>query len=143
LLSPPPDSHAIAVMLLTLCALVLIAQERIRLETSALLVLVGVTLSAKTSPSAVLMPFGLATVIGGTVTTIGTSTNLRVVSVARDLGVREFGMFNFALPMAYQTNLLVMHAGGYRFMDFVRVGVPLTVLMLAAYVVVIPRFFPF
>ncbi len=62
--------------------------------------LVGVTLGAKTSPSGVLMPFGLATVIGGTVTTIGTSTNLLVVSVARDLGVRPFGMFDFALPIA-------------------------------------------
>ncbi len=63
-------------------------------------ILVGVTLSAKASPSGVLMPFGLATVIGGTMTTIGTSTNLLVVSVARDMGVRNFGMFDFALPIA-------------------------------------------
>jgi di/tricarboxylate transporter len=63
-------------------------------------ILVGVTLSAKASPSGVLLPFGLATVIGGTVTTIGTSTNLLVVSVARDMGVRSFGMFDFALPIA-------------------------------------------
>jgi di/tricarboxylate transporter len=63
-------------------------------------ILVGVTLSAKASPSGVLMPFGLATVIGGTVTTIGTSTNLLVVSVARDMGVRPFGVFDFALPIA-------------------------------------------
>ncbi len=63
-------------------------------------ILVGVTLSAKSSPSGVLMPFGLATVIGGTMTTIGTSTNLLVVSVARDMGVRNFGMFDFALPIA-------------------------------------------
>jgi di/tricarboxylate transporter len=63
-------------------------------------ILVGVTLSAKSSPSGVLMPFGLATVIGGTATTIGTSTNLLVVSVARDMGVRDFGVFDFALPMA-------------------------------------------
>ncbi|HSG76266.1 MAG TPA: SLC13 family permease [Burkholderiales bacterium] len=63
-------------------------------------ILVGVTLSAKASPSGVLLPFGLATVIGGTVTTIGTSTNLLVVSVARDMGVRNFGMFDFALPIA-------------------------------------------
>ncbi|MGH8707393.1 MAG: SLC13 family permease [Burkholderiales bacterium] len=62
--------------------------------------LVGVTLSAKSSPSGVLLPFGLATVIGGTVTTIGTSTNLLVVSVARDMGVRDFGVFDFALPIA-------------------------------------------
>jgi di/tricarboxylate transporter len=63
-------------------------------------ILVGVTLSAKSSPSGVLLPFGLATVIGGTATTIGTSTNLLVVSVARDMGVRDFGMFDFALPVA-------------------------------------------
>ena len=50
---------------------------------------------------------------------------------------------SFATPMAYQTNLLVMHAGGYRFLDFVRVGVPLAILMLAGYMIVIPWFFPF
>jgi len=50
---------------------------------------------------------------------------------------------SFATPMAYQTNLLVMHAGGYRFMDFVRVGLPLTLLMWVGYTLVIPRFFPF
>jgi len=62
-------------------------------------ILVAVTMRTKVSPSSVLMPFGLATVIGGTVTTIGTSTNLLVVSVAHDLGVRSIGMFDFALPV--------------------------------------------
>jgi di/tricarboxylate transporter len=33
--------------------------------------------------------------------------------------------------MGYQTNLLVMNAGGYRFGDFARVGAPLFVLMWA------------
>ena len=37
---------------------------------------------------------------------------------------------SYATPMAYQTNLLIMNAAGYRFSDFVRVGVPLVVLML-------------
>ncbi|MGE0393944.1 MAG: SLC13 family permease [Vicinamibacterales bacterium] len=37
---------------------------------------------------------------------------------------------SFATPMAYQTNLMVMQAAGYRFGDFVRVGTPLVVLML-------------
>jgi di/tricarboxylate transporter len=36
---------------------------------------------------------------------------------------------SFATPMAYQTNLLVMNAGNYRFGDFVRVGLPLIVLL--------------
>jgi di/tricarboxylate transporter len=39
---------------------------------------------------------------------------------------------SYATPMAYQTNLLVMSAAGYSFRDFVRVGLPLVVLMLAS-----------
>jgi len=50
--------------------------------------------------------------------------------------------FCYATPTAYQTNLMVMSAGGYRFADFVRAGVPLTALMLGAYGLLLPRFFP-
>jgi di/tricarboxylate transporter len=61
-------------------------------------ILISVCLRNKSSPAAVLMPMGFATLIGGMATTIGTSTNLLVVNVARDLGLEEFGMFDFALP---------------------------------------------
>ncbi|MDH5256009.1 MAG: SLC13 family permease, partial [Gammaproteobacteria bacterium] len=37
---------------------------------------------------------------------------------------------SYATPMAYQTNVLVMNAANYRFIDFVRVGAPLVILML-------------
>ena len=36
---------------------------------------------------------------------------------------------SFVTPMAYKTNLLVFAAGGYRFSDFVRAGVPLAIIM--------------
>ena len=36
---------------------------------------------------------------------------------------------SYATPMAYKTNLLVMNAGGYKFSDFLRVGVPLTLIV--------------
>jgi di/tricarboxylate transporter len=45
----------------------------------------------------------------------------------------------YATPMAYQTNLLVMKAAGYRFVDFVRVGVPLVLLMLVTLSVLLAR----
>ena len=73
------------------------------------------------------------------------------VSIAAQLGVAPeplllaimFGAnFCYVTPMAYQTNLLVMSAGGYRFGDFMRGGLPLLVLMLVSYSLLLPRFFP-
>ncbi len=61
-------------------------------------ILISVSLRSGTKASQTLMPMGFATLIGGTTTTIGTSTNLLVVFVASDLGLRQFGMFDFALP---------------------------------------------
>ncbi len=62
-------------------------------------ILVSVSLRTGTSPSASLMPMGLATLVGGMSTTIGTSTNLLVVSVAADMGLRRLQMFDFFFPV--------------------------------------------
>jgi di/tricarboxylate transporter len=61
-------------------------------------ILVSISLRTETSASSVLMPMGFATLVGGMTTTIGTSTNLLVVSVAADLGLRRMEMFDFFLP---------------------------------------------
>ena len=61
-------------------------------------ILTAVSLRTKMPASKVLMPMGFATLIGGMSTTIGTSTNLLVVSVAVDMGLQSFGMFDFFLP---------------------------------------------
>jgi len=63
-------------------------------------ILVSVSLRSGTSSSSILMPMGLATLVGGMSTTIGTSTNLLVVAVAADLGLRRLGMFDFFIPAA-------------------------------------------
>lgn len=48
----------------------------------------------------------------------------------------------FANPIGYQTNLMVLGPGGYRFRNFLKVGLPLDLLMIVAGVVVIPWFWP-
>jgi len=50
---------------------------------------------------------------------------------------------SFATPLGYQTNLMVYGAGGYHFSDFVRVGLPLSVVVGAVTIVVTPMVFPF
>lgn len=49
----------------------------------------------------------------------------------------------FYTPIGYQTNLLVYGPGGYRFLDFLRVGGPLTLLYWMATTLLVPYFFPF
>jgi di/tricarboxylate transporter len=73
------------------------------------------------------------------------------IELARQLGLAPepfvlavlFGVnMGYATPMADNCNLLVYSAGNYRFKDFVKVGVPLTVIMWLAYSLLLPRFFP-
>ena len=61
-------------------------------------IMLNVAIRTKSNPSGILMPMGLATLLGGMTTTIGTSTNLLVVSVASDLGLEKIQMFDFFLP---------------------------------------------
>ncbi|MEW8044963.1 MAG: SLC13 family permease, partial [Candidatus Thiodiazotropha sp.] len=61
-------------------------------------ILVSVSLQTNANASSLLMPMGFATLIGGMSTTIGTSTNLLVVGVAADLGLRKMEMFDFIVP---------------------------------------------
>lgn len=49
---------------------------------------------------------------------------------------------SFATPIGYQTNTLVYRAGGYRFTDFVRFGLPLNIVMVVVAAFVIPLFWP-
>jgi di/tricarboxylate transporter len=63
-------------------------------------ILVGASLRSKFPVSGVMMPMGLATIIGGMSTTIGTSTNLLVVGISHDMGMHEFTMFEWVLPVA-------------------------------------------
>jgi len=49
----------------------------------------------------------------------------------------------FATPFGYQTNVIVYQMGGYRYMDFVRVGLPLNLITAIVAIIAIQMFFPF
>ncbi len=50
---------------------------------------------------------------------------------------------SFATPIGYQTNLMVLGPGGYRFIDYFRIGIPLNLLMWLMATLVIPRVWSF
>lgn len=74
------------------------------------------------------------------------------IAVATQLGVdpRSFVMViavaagcAFASPVAYQTHLIVYGPGGYRFSDFIRVGIPLNLICAAIVLTLAPHIWPF
>jgi di/tricarboxylate transporter len=69
------------------------------------------------------------------------------VQVAHQLGVSPepfvlaviFGAnMSYATPFGHQANLLVFTAGGYKFSDLARVGLPLTLIMWLGFSIVLP-----
>ena len=74
------------------------------------------------------------------------------VAIAQGLGVdpRPFAMTiafaasaSFVTPLGYQTNLMVYGPGGYSLRDFVRIGLPLTLLLVATATLLVPIAWPF
>lgn len=49
---------------------------------------------------------------------------------------------SFTSPISHPANLLVMGPGGYRFSDYLKVGVPLTILIAVVALLLLPWFWP-
>lgn len=59
------------------------------------------------------------------------------------MGVTVAASTAFALPMGYQTHMMVFGPGGYKFVDFLRVGIPLNIICWVIACTLIPFIWPF
>ena len=88
---------------------------------------------ATNNVAAVLMfPIAMATAEGMHVSVLPFAVTIMVAASA-----------SFSTPIGYQTNLMVYNAGGYRFGDFVRVGLPLNLLVGVVTVGLVPLIWTF
>ncbi|WP_319550337.1 SLC13 family permease [Desulfogranum marinum] len=71
-----------------------------------------------------------------------TSAGLGISPYPLMMGIAMAASSSFTSPISHPANVLVMGPGGYKFMDYVKVGLPLTLVILALLMVIIPIFWP-
>lgn len=74
---------------------------------------------------------------------LGAAAGLGVSPYTLMMGVAMSASASFASPVSHPANVLVMGPGGYRFGDYVRVGLPLTLVTLLVVVLLTPLLWPF
>jgi len=118
-----------------------IAEGLVRLGGSdpwaTLVVVYGVTmlfteLITNNAAAALIFPIALAT-----------ADSLQVEFRPFAIAITMAASASFATPIGYQTNLMVLGPGGYRFTDYFRIGIPLNLLMWLMASLLIPRIWSF
>jgi di/tricarboxylate transporter len=75
-----------------------------------------------------------------------------ILSASADMGVSPYPMMmamsmaasaSFMTPISHPANILVMGPGGYRFVDYIKMGFPLTLVVLVILMVLLPLLWPF
>jgi di/tricarboxylate transporter len=111
--------------------------------------------SATTGPFLVMAGFFVLAVVvselmsnSGTVALLGPIT----IAVAAKMGINPMSLLAaitfgssaaFAMPIGYQTSLMIYGPGGYRFRDFILMGIPLDLILAILALILIPYFWPF
>jgi di/tricarboxylate transporter len=97
-----------------------------------------------------LITSGFTQVLSNTATTVliapiglATAHQMGVQPYAFLMGIAIAASMAFATPVASPVNTLVMGAGSYRFSDYLKIGVPLIILMLLVSIIAIPLLWPF
>jgi di/tricarboxylate transporter len=97
-----------------------------------LLTSLSTQLLSNNATAVLLLPIAISTALG-----IGVDPKPFIVGIC-------FGASAcFATPMGYQTNLMVYGPGGYSFMDYMKLGVPLSIFVVTGSTLVIPMIWPF
>jgi di/tricarboxylate transporter len=74
---------------------------------------------------------------------IATATDLDVSPQAFMMGIAIAASASFLSPVSHPANVLVMGPGGYRFSDYIKVGLPLTLLVFIIVLLLLPLVWPF
>jgi len=111
-------------------------------------------LSTTTGPFLVMAGFFfLAVIISELMSNSGTVALLApiTISVAAKMGINPMSLLaaitfgssaSFAMPIGYQTSLMIYGPGGYRFKDFILMGIPLDLILALIALLLIPYFWP-
>ncbi|MGD8226782.1 MAG: SLC13 family permease [Desulfobacteraceae bacterium] len=73
---------------------------------------------------------------------LSTSSNMGISPHALMMGIAMAASASFMTPISHPANILVMGPGGYRFVDYLKVGVPLTLVVFAVILLVLPYLWP-
>ena len=126
-------------------------------QTGGVDLIVGALISAvgEMGPRVMLASlFALCAVIGLFISNTATAVLMAPIALgtAHQMGVSPYpfamtiaiaASAAFMTPVSSPVNTLVLGPGNYKFMDFVRIGVPFTLLVMVVSVIAIPWFFPF
>lgn len=69
---------------------------------------------------------------------ISLSSQLNINILPYAIAVMFGASASFMTPIGYQTNLMVQSLGGYKFIDYLKVGLPLTILIGTVNIIFIP-----